>query len=645
MKTSLLSILFGLAFISTAIGQIKIGDNPQNIDPTSVLELESNSRVLVITRISTLEMEAIVPNQGAMVYNTDTQCVHYYDGTQWVNLCSALGLTFTTDGIVDRFGNSTIVITQTGSNYNFEVAPKSISSEQIAPSGLHGNDIQNNTIGIEDLQIDSVGNEELAENAVESEEIKDQSIFPVDISPGNANTVLMTSADGLDVEWNTLDTNSITGQDLTADDPSITITNGIGATLMDTGIEVTDGGISTPKLAADAVDNSKLADDAVRTENLLDLSVTDAKLDKGNIPLSGFGTAAADVALGNNKLINLANPTLDQDAATKIYVDNTVGGINTLNNGSIYVGDATNTAVEVIIGGDATMDNAGILTIEDDAVTTAKILNANVTNTKLDKGNIPLSGFGAAVADVELGNNKLINLANPTLDQDAATKIYVDNTVGGINTLNDGSIYVGDATNTAAEVSINGDATIDNTGLLTIEDDAVNTDKILDGTIVDADVNTNAAITGTKIIPNFGPQNIITTGTLTTTGMASIGANTITNVDGTNGQVLTTDGAGTASWANPASPFHAVGKINQAVAINSSGIIAPINNLGAGNYQVTFTTAAGSVDYVIQLTLFNAGAGSSIEVTTQTATGFTVQINDSLGVPLDANWYFTVTDF
>ena len=42
--------------------------------------------------------------------------------------------------------------------------------------------------------------------------------------------------------------------------------------------------------------------------------------------------------------------------------------------------------------------------------------------------------------------------------------------------------------------------------------DAVTSAKIADGTIVNADVNASAAIAGTKISPNFGSQNVVTTG-------------------------------------------------------------------------------------------------------------------------------------
>jgi hypothetical protein len=43
---------------------------------------------------------------------------------------------------------------------------------------------------------------------------------------------------------------------------------------------------------------------------------------------------------------------------------------------------------------------------------------------------------------------------------------------------------------------------------------AITSAKIANGTIVDADINNAAAINGTKVNPNFGSQNISTTGNL-----------------------------------------------------------------------------------------------------------------------------------
>ena len=47
-----------------------------------------------------------------------------------------------------------------------------------------------------------------------------------------------------------------------------------------------------------------------------------------------------------------------------------------------------------------------------------------------------------------------------------------------------------------------------------VADNSISSAKIIDGAIVDADVNASAAIAGTKVSPNFGSQNVVTTGNL-----------------------------------------------------------------------------------------------------------------------------------
>ena len=80
-------MLFFTFSVFSVSAQVKIGDNPQNIDSSSLLELESTDKAVVLSRITSAQMEAISPLQGAVVYNTDEQCVFYYDGSKWINLC------------------------------------------------------------------------------------------------------------------------------------------------------------------------------------------------------------------------------------------------------------------------------------------------------------------------------------------------------------------------------------------------------------------------------------------------------------------------------------------------------------------------------------------------------------------------------
>ncbi len=106
--------------------QVKIGSNPNTIDPGSIIELESNNKALVLTRLTNTQMVGLTPLRGALVFNTDTQCVHFYDSTQWVNLCSAAnstGFSFTDNG------DGTITLANdSGGTVTFDGAPETIST-------------------------------------------------------------------------------------------------------------------------------------------------------------------------------------------------------------------------------------------------------------------------------------------------------------------------------------------------------------------------------------------------------------------------------------------------------------------------------------------------------------------------------------
>jgi len=74
-----------------------------------------------------------------------------------------------------------------------------------------------------------------------------------------------------------------------------------------------------------------------------------------------------------------------------------------------------------------------------------------------------------------------------------------------------GQVLLGNASNVPTATALSGDVTVTSGGVTAIGS----------GVIVDADVNASAAIAGTKIAPNFGSQNIVTTGTIQATGTGS----------------------------------------------------------------------------------------------------------------------------
>ena len=100
MKKSLYALFFFCVTISYA--QVKVGDNINIIDANSILELESATKVFVVTRVTTAEMNVITPLNGALVYNTDLNCLHQFRSNTWQSLCVNITAGETVTAILDN---------------------------------------------------------------------------------------------------------------------------------------------------------------------------------------------------------------------------------------------------------------------------------------------------------------------------------------------------------------------------------------------------------------------------------------------------------------------------------------------------------------------------------------------------------------
>ncbi|RIV36549.1 hypothetical protein D2V08_02320, partial [Flagellimonas lutimaris] len=295
--------------INTLSGQVKIGNNPQNLDPASVLELESTTRVLVITRVTDAQMSVINPLPGAMVYNTDQECLHYYNGTAWINICEELDNSFTVTTRADYLSllnpqarDSTVVITQTNNpdgsiNYNYEVGQ--ITGANIVTQSINADS---------KIQPTSITTGLLAPKSVTIGKLADATGGqPGDIFQWNGSQWTLVNESVLGIT----EKDSIVGNEVVGPTDTTLLLDGDGTEAVPFTLDVAPFGIDTPELA----------DDAVTTLKISDGNVTNDKLDKINIPLSGFGAAGANVDLGNQNLVNVADPTNPLDAVNLQYLD------------------------------------------------------------------------------------------------------------------------------------------------------------------------------------------------------------------------------------------------------------------------------------------------------------------------------------
>lgn len=152
------------------------------------------------------------------------------------------------------------------------------------------------------------------------------------------------------------------------------------------------------------------------------------------LSLSG-GTMAGTINMNNNKITNLPEPTSNQDAATKAYVDSHSGGGGGTGNYVSKAGDTMTGALNISMGeSEISIANASIeLNTGSNGVTVGEIptdtptygILSNSDITFIANGNINLVNYNEAEA------LKITNVATPTNANDAANKAYVDNAVSG----------------------------------------------------------------------------------------------------------------------------------------------------------------------------------------------------------------------
>ncbi|BDB52207.1 hypothetical protein [Flavobacterium ammonificans] len=430
--------------------------------------------------------------------------------------------------------------------------------------------------------------------------------------------------------------------------------------------KIKNANVTTTKLADAAVTSAKIADGTIVAADLADSAVTNAKLATGI-----DATKLADGSVTNTELQYIG--TLTSDVQAQINALSTSGStstiainaINTLADGKIYVGNASNEATEVTPSGDVTITNAGVTAIgtgkvltamlATDAVTTAKITNANVTEAKLSAD---------AVTSAKIKDGEIVNADVSSTAAIAYSKLNLAN-----------SIVAADITANAVTTAKITDANVTEAKLAA---DAVTSAKILDSTIATIDI-ADAAITYAKIqnvaagkvLGNFtgtagAAQEIATIGTGDVVRATSptlvtpvIGAATGTSLS-VSGQLTSTVATGTAplvvTSTTPVANLNIGG--NAATVTNGIYTTSKISALAettsaelAG--KISDETGSGTLVFATSPTLVTPALGTPSAAVLTNATGLPISsgvsglgtgVATALATPSSANLIAAVTD-
>ncbi|MEP0380123.1 MAG: hypothetical protein ABJD26_03120 [Nonlabens ulvanivorans] len=598
---NLLCVLFLLmGAITTA--QVKIGNNPNTIDPFSILELESSETVLVVTRITDAEMAAILPLNGAIIYNTSQNCLFQYRNNNWESLCNGGILVDNNDG------------TYTFTNDNGGIV--SIDTNAIAnpynnaTSGLAAMNIQD---AIDELS-GLASNVSLIDNADGTYTFTDAAGNTVTI----ADTSISTLIDNTDGTYTYTDE---LGNQTIIDTSFIESLTSLGLNASQTGLEYTDeDGVITTLDLTTVVQNletiTTLVDNTDGTFTYTNEAGTPVTIDTNAAEtLTTLVLNADDTNLDytdeDGVTTQLDFTALVQNLETiTTLVDNTDGTFTYTNEAGTPVTINTN-AAETLTTLVLNADDTNLDYTDEDGVTTqldftALVQNLETITTLVDNTDGTFTYTNEAGTPVTIDTNAAETLTTLVLNADDTNLDYTDE--DGVTTQLDFTALVQNLETITTLV--------DNTdGTFTYTNEA--------GTPVTID--TNAAET----LTTFVQDDTSATGEITYTDEAGNPSTAqVVSSDANNNIQVGLDGG--AFLAGPT--ICAAGKI-LSTGTAAAGFNATASLINTGDYQITFDNDLGTTSYVIQLTITDLlGVGNddpNISYYDQQSDGFKVNVGDN----------------
>ncbi|WP_353078265.1 hypothetical protein [Flavobacterium sp.] len=406
--------------------------------------------------------------------------------------------------------------------------------------------------------------------------------------------------------WKPLGGVSITGTS------PIALTSGV--------VSLNDLGITSIKIGNDAVTSSKILDGTIATADVANNAITGAKLET-NISLPG--TASMTLPSGTT----LQRPVT---AAAGMSRYNTTDNIMEYYNGTAWIRPTAGTIYSgspstvlngtsferAALTGDVTAAaNSNATTIANDAVTSSKILNGTITSADINST--------AGITNSQLANSSVtINGTNVALG--GTTTI----TASPVNTsLTSTNFWVGNSSNQASAVVMSADATLANSGALTISNNCVTSIKIADATITASDLANNA-VTTVKI----------TDANVTTNKLAD---NAVTIAKLPTGATATTFLRGDGTWATPIS-VTTLSTTSSNISLDHTNNVIRVN-ASSSNITVTLPSASTATNRIYSIIKSDASSNKIIFSTSVVANGYSfteVNIPGEYKIQSDGtSWY------
>jgi hypothetical protein len=281
-------------------------------------------------------------------------------------------------------------------------------------------------------------------------------------------------------------------------DSQIIISSGTNPTAVAMGGDATINNTGTITISNDAITSAEITDGTVGTVDMTNDAVTTGKIADGTIVNADIN----DVAASKTTVSTITNLTATdvQGALAELQGDIDVAvGLPATTDSQVIVSNGT-TPTATTLSGDATIDNVGVITIANNAVTSIEITDGSVatvdiTNDAVTTGKIADGTIvDADINDVAASKASVSAITNLTATDVQTALAEHQSDIDGIAALpatTDGQVIVSNGT-TPTGATMGGDATIDNAGVITIASNAITSTEITDGTVGTADISDDA---------------------------------------------------------------------------------------------------------------------------------------------------------